>query len=726
MKRIIVFISILFSLIGNAQNFNPKTIVLPDNPSVDDFSFLKEEIKDAQVVMLGEKTHFDGNVFEMKTKIVQYLHQEMGFNTIAFESGVYDVWKAQKSIRNGGSADQALKKSLFTIWAKRKEFQSFIAFYQHHNTNLKLYGFDNQITGKFGEEELVEDLYAYCRQNDLKLKLNKEDFGLLVESMSNSGVFDEGDITYKDYKATLLQLLAGIEKKPKQEEHFYWIQIIKGLLALGEYNFDKEINVSPFYTTSDDNIRDKQMADNLLAYIKSHPDEKIICWGANQHFVNDMSSVNTAVLKEFVPMGAYIKSALKEQVYSLASVTAADSIYLQNKWYKTPVNPASFEYNLKNSKSAHLFVSSHQPEMKKLQLNRLFSPEIFVEARLDLLHDGYLFFNKVTPSTPVDTDVYEPTKKVDFTKKEVQKENKVVLQQAASSSDAKTIALDEVVIYSKKTSYQIIKKAIEGFDKNYPNTPFTSTMYTNIKMNVQDTTRLDLDFVSNQYDFPYTDNYRSTKEMKEIRWNIKKGYEPQNLREFHSLMYNNPIKYAPLLEGRKFKKFIFSLEEIKKYNNKEVYVITFSSPRDHSNFTKRMFLSNYSGTLYINKDDYAIVKITENWEVTKFPEEFRQGLELRGGLAKYTKKEFVRETIETDFTKDNNLYRISHSEITILGKLLDAENKSLPFKTTINSFWSDFNSDNPTKISNKDEQHLFGKIHFNKTFWEAYKSPEKQ
>ena len=726
MKKIIVLLVILVCQIGNTQNLNPKIIVLPENCSVEDFSFLKEEIKEAQVVMLGEESHFAGNVFEMKTKIIKYLHQEMGFNTIAFESGVYDAWKAQCSINNGESIEEALKNSLFSIWAKRKEFQSFIAFYDQNKKDLKLYGFDNQITGKFGEEQLVNDLYKFCSQNQLKLKLKHEDFQLLVESMFSSGVFDEGDITYEEYKTALTQLLNNIANKPKSEERFYWMQIIKNLLALAEYHFSKEIVLSSFYTTSDDNIRDKQMADNLLEYVKSHPGEKIICWGANQHFANDMSSISAPVLKEFVPMGSYIKNALKDKVYSLAMVSAADSIYLQNKWNKTPINEDSFEYYLKKNKKSHLYISSSLPEMKKMQSNRLFSPITFVEARLDLLHDGYLYFDKVIQSTPIVIDEKEMTKKSELTKNQIEKENNIVFQQAPDNSDLKVNALNEVLIYSKRTPYQIIKKTIDNLNKNYPSFPFNSNMYSNVITNVGDVICLDLDFVSDQYDFPYTDNYRSTKQIKELRWNIKNGYEPQNLREYHGLVYNNPIKYAPFLDNRKFKKFIFNLEEIIKYDNKEVFVISFSSTRNHSTYTKRIFLSNYTGKLYVNKEDYALVKIIENWEVTKFPEEFKQGLELRDWLAKYTKKEFVNEAIETDFVKIDNLYYIAHSEITLLGKLIDKDNKSLDYKTTINSFWSDFNSVNPKEISNKEEQHLFGKINFNKIFWDSYVLPKKQ
>ena len=70
-KNLLSLILILFFLKVNAQIVNPKIIELPEKVSANDFSFLKEELKNVQVVMLGEKTHFDGNVFEVKTEIIK-------------------------------------------------------------------------------------------------------------------------------------------------------------------------------------------------------------------------------------------------------------------------------------------------------------------------------------------------------------------------------------------------------------------------------------------------------------------------------------------------------------------------------------------------------------------------------------------------------------------------------------------------------------------------------
>lgn len=50
------------------------------------------------------------------------------------------MWKAPKSISEGQNVKEALSNSLFSIWAKRNEFQSFIEFCDQNKKNLNLFG----------------------------------------------------------------------------------------------------------------------------------------------------------------------------------------------------------------------------------------------------------------------------------------------------------------------------------------------------------------------------------------------------------------------------------------------------------------------------------------------------------------------------------------------------------------------------------------------------------
>jgi len=69
---------------------------------------------EAQIIALGEQTHFDGATFDAKVQLIKHLHEQLGFNVLAFESGYYDCSKAQELL----SAQQrnVLNEAVFGVW----------------------------------------------------------------------------------------------------------------------------------------------------------------------------------------------------------------------------------------------------------------------------------------------------------------------------------------------------------------------------------------------------------------------------------------------------------------------------------------------------------------------------------------------------------------------------------------------------------------------------------
>ncbi|MBL4746664.1 MAG: erythromycin esterase family protein [Flavobacteriaceae bacterium] len=779
MKKIATIYFIISNLVAIAQSFNPVSLNLNEG---NDFSFLKSELKGVSIIMLGEKTHNDGNIFELKTNIIKYLHREMGFNVIAFESGTFELWKAQREIKKGVDTKTAIENSVFSIWSKTKEFQSFVEFFDENKNKLKLYGFDNQITGEYGEKELLKELYNYCEIHQFLFDLNQLDLELLLESMFYSGVFDEKDITYQKYNTALISLQNDIFKKTNDEDHFFWSQIIKNLISLGEdYYYSKESIISTFNVNFNDNLRDKQMAKNLLDYIKVHPNEKIICWGANAHFVNNMSSITSPIIKKFKPMGSYLKDKLKTNLYSLALVTAQDSIKLGGEWNKTPIEPLSFEAYLKNIKSSYAFISSNQEAMKHKIKNRLFSPITFINAQLSLLHDGYLYVDKVIPSSfntlNINTQVNTESKKIvgnsisgyikDIaTKNPIEfvnilikgtnlgtisnekgyfelilpfniKDKSIIISSMGYKSKTflfnnlpykielsnEAIELKEVVIGKKISANSIMKIAIENVKKNYPMQPFNSSHFANGTIKVKDATLLNVDFITDQYDRGYSSTNRPTQNIKEIRWNIKKMTPPKKIRQLFYSQYNSAM-YARFMDKRKMKKFTFSIEKEEIHNGKEVYILKFITDRNHFNYTNQIFLSDYSGYIYINKKDFAVVKIIENWNVTDYPNELLYSNEF--WRKNYSSKTTTNVILESSYFKnENNLYYLNKS-INYINGLLESKNvkEKSSFKEIYTSYWYDFNDNNLDPISFKKENEELKKATFNKIFWDTYKFPE--
>ena len=140
----------------------------PEENRFSNLEFLKEILKDVDIVTLGEESHGHGTSFETKIKLVKFLHEELGFDVIAFESGFYDCHKAWQLIEQGENADTTAAKGIFGIWSKSKQFQPLFKYIEdekHGKHPLILAGFDFQFSGEISEEFLVNDLKNLPKAN---------------------------------------------------------------------------------------------------------------------------------------------------------------------------------------------------------------------------------------------------------------------------------------------------------------------------------------------------------------------------------------------------------------------------------------------------------------------------------------------------------------------------------------------------------------------------------
>jgi len=91
----------------------------------DDFADLEpfaKAVGDARIVMLGEATHGDGTTFLAKSRLVRFLHERMGFDVLAFESGLYDMRKAWERMQSGENPHKAIRRGVSRLsmpWCTR-------------------------------------------------------------------------------------------------------------------------------------------------------------------------------------------------------------------------------------------------------------------------------------------------------------------------------------------------------------------------------------------------------------------------------------------------------------------------------------------------------------------------------------------------------------------------------------------------------------------------------
>lgn len=687
------FLVLLCAVLGihtaYTQNLKTKSLFSPETTTIDDLSFLKQELQDKKLVMLGELTHQYGTIFEMKARLIEYLHQELGYTTIAMESSMYDMWKMNKE----GFSPEKFNATVYSVWSNSKEFQRLVNYIDKNK--LKVFGFDSQVRNT---DDFIDDFFDYCEDNYINIQVDEEDMAIVMQGVLDNYSFEEYDMKFSVYEKELERIIKKINALEAIDVNYYWCQFAKNILASSKdayYNVEEIRSVD--FINEQHNIRDAQMADNVLSYMSRHPEEKIVLWADNIHVVNSIESLKTPVLKKFVSMGNHIKTALKDSVYSLATLHANDSIFSLNEWSKTPIQKGSFEEDLKHLGEPYLFISSNQEAMRATKTHRLFSYLNFYESRLDKHHDGYIFIKYAEDSKPyirtsekleefeaVLTDTlsiekaklkreqnttYLTGKIIDAeTKDPIAFANLILIEQGIyriSEEDGsfkipvsagilntasvnissmgftsqniplnqlkKTVKLspglhelDEVVITGYTTPLGVLKTAVKKIKLNHPTTPFNCQRYTKTIMNKDDKDIIDIDLLTKEYDEGYRQLNRTNRRVNQIKWNKNDfGRRLKNTSQLfgYARQNANALRYSNIVHRRKYKKFDLEFVKSKSPKDEGMYVIQFKTERNKWNYTNREHPTNYSGLIYINRDDFAIVRIIENWESTLTAEE---------------------------------------------------------------------------------------------------------
>lgn len=263
----------------------------PADQSFSDLRPLKELWKDKRIVMLGEQSHGEGAVFKEKVRLIKFLHQEMGFEIIAFESGLYDNYRAYNNLDPNDSINQ-LTQSVLPIWSDTKEVRELLNYVKRNKNKrpLQVTGFDF-FTSEY-KWQYWDELKAVITDNEVKWPVIEEVFfgnaELLIKDINDSIKF-----FYESKK-----ILKWLNELKSGSEHISILhQAFAGWLFEIRWEIDA-LNGERIYVQ---NPRDEWMAKNLIFLSQLYPGKKIIAWGASYHFANDMSSYeNTDLTRSFI------------------------------------------------------------------------------------------------------------------------------------------------------------------------------------------------------------------------------------------------------------------------------------------------------------------------------------------------------------------------------------------------------------------------------------------
>jgi len=246
-----------------------------------DLRFLKDVLKDKRVVQLGESGHGVAEFNWIKVRLVKYLHQELGFDVIAFESSLSGCDVADRRV-GIDSPLEVMRQCIFGVWHTEETIELFeyLDRVRKAGKPLTLAGFDVQNSGA-ARPQVGARLAAYAEE--VEEGLGKEI--TRVEARFVQGLSpEEARVLVDRYK----RLADGVARK---RDHLVANGKRPGEIELviqearSRIRFARQMSSPSVDSTA---IRDEGMADNLDFLLdKVFPGRKVIVWAHNFHIAKE-------------------------------------------------------------------------------------------------------------------------------------------------------------------------------------------------------------------------------------------------------------------------------------------------------------------------------------------------------------------------------------------------------------------------------------------------------
>lgn len=311
----------------------------PGDADFRDLEPLRQAIGGARVVLLGEASHGDGATFRGRARLIRFLHEQMGFNVLAMENGLYDCHESEQMMAAGADALTALRRCMlphFPSWGQGEAMMplwDYVAATRGTPAPLRVSGFDNQFTGTASEEHLVADLEAYLASIG-SAAIHSPDWpefrtmlqAATVEAWYTAPPNAAAQARFFSLLATLVSDAQSAAARTPTREAKLWQREVESIGPQAH----NEITYAAAGVWNDA-TRDHEMGRTLVWLAQEYyPGERIVVIAHSVHAGHDLAGAGYTT---HASMGDAVKQAFGAQAYAIA-FTAVGGSY--GSWWQSP------------------------------------------------------------------------------------------------------------------------------------------------------------------------------------------------------------------------------------------------------------------------------------------------------------------------------------------------------------------------------------------------------
>jgi erythromycin esterase len=355
---------------------NHQRILSLDSENFEDLHFIDQFLMDKSIVLLGEIAHGVAEQNRIRVRLIKYLHQEHGFNVVAFESSLHDCYFTDKDIKSIASKD-VLKNALYPFWHTTDliDLVDYIKQSYSSNNPIHLAGFDIHSTGmkSVNRPGFLKNITINIDSifSETILEVDR----IIVQRRTRREYVD--DYVVKNYETLrvlyqkLINIITNNADLLKQYFDEETILVAREIaVSISKYILSQYVPIS--YT-----IRDKQMAETIK-FIKEvlFPGQKIIIWAHNCHVQKDLEAV--AILPhgnyyDGTNMGNWLYQTYPMEMYTIGSLAYRGHINYGQVQDITITKDECIEATLYHARKEYFFIDFSQ-QLKEKGNSWIFQP----------------------------------------------------------------------------------------------------------------------------------------------------------------------------------------------------------------------------------------------------------------------------------------------------------------------------------------------------------------